>query len=79
MMPTYEYRCEACGYKFEMLRSRSERDEPAECPECGAIGGRRLMSACFMRTRTEGGGTAPVGGSPCASCSATSCAGCSVK
>ena len=33
-MPTYEYVCEACGYKFEKLQNMS--DKPLkECPECG--------------------------------------------
>lgn len=41
-MPTYEYRCDACGNEF----SRSQRygEEPvAECPRCGARP-RRLVS-----------------------------------
>jgi putative FmdB family regulatory protein len=32
-MPTYEYECEACGFRFE--RFQSMLDEPVrECPEC---------------------------------------------
>jgi putative FmdB family regulatory protein len=31
----YEYVCLKCKTRFELLRSLSERDEPAECPECG--------------------------------------------
>ncbi|MCZ2154439.1 MAG: zinc ribbon domain-containing protein [Bryobacterales bacterium] len=33
-MPIYEYRCLHCGRKFEKIRRVSERDQPAECPEC---------------------------------------------
>jgi putative FmdB family regulatory protein len=32
-MPTYEYRCKACGHEFEAVQSFS--DEPlGECPTC---------------------------------------------
>ncbi|MCC6265750.1 MAG: zinc ribbon domain-containing protein [Bryobacterales bacterium] len=33
-MPIYEYRCLHCGRKFEKIRRVTERDRPAECPEC---------------------------------------------
>lgn len=43
-MPTYEYRCEACGSRFERFQKMS--DEPVEtCPECGEPEAERLMSA----------------------------------
>jgi len=33
-MPTYEYLCESCGYKFEKFQNMSA--EPLkECPKCG--------------------------------------------
>lgn len=33
-MPTYEYKCRACGHRFEAVQSFS--DEPLkECQECG--------------------------------------------
>ena len=33
-MPTYEYACTACGYRFDAVQRFT--DEPlAECPECG--------------------------------------------
>jgi len=42
-MPTYDYRCEDCGHKFE--RFQSMMDDPLkECPECkGTV--KRLISA----------------------------------
>ena len=43
-MPIYEYRCESCRRKFEVLnRSFSEIKEPV-CTHCGAAGGARVMS-----------------------------------
>ena len=33
-MPTYEYLCESCGYRFEKFQNMS--DAPIkECPKCG--------------------------------------------
>ncbi len=33
-MPTYEYRCRACGHELEAVQSFSD-DPLTECPECG--------------------------------------------
>lgn len=44
-MPLYEYRCEECGYTFEMLRRMSEADNELECPRCHSTEvGRQLSS-----------------------------------
>ncbi len=43
-MPTYEYRCEACGHEFEKFQSITA--EPVrECPRCGKRRVRRLIGA----------------------------------
>ncbi len=35
-MPTYDYKCTACGYSFELFQSMSE--EPIkECPQCKGL------------------------------------------
>jgi putative FmdB family regulatory protein len=34
-MPIYEYGCEKCGNKFEVL-IRTKTDYPKKCPKCGA-------------------------------------------
>ena len=43
-MPTYDYKCEACGHKFEKFQSIRD---PAirKCPECGRLKVRRLIGA----------------------------------
>lgn len=42
-MPTYEYRCKACAFKFE--RFQRMKDEPVKiCPKCGGEV-ERLISA----------------------------------
>jgi putative FmdB family regulatory protein len=35
-MPTYDYRCDACGNVFEVKRSFSEASKTAACPDDGA-------------------------------------------
>ncbi len=32
-VPTYEFRCKACGSTFEVKRPMSASGEPADCPE----------------------------------------------
>ncbi len=41
-MPTYQYRCNACGYEFEEFQSMTE-DPIAVCPKCQGET-RRLIS-----------------------------------
>jgi putative FmdB family regulatory protein len=41
-MPTYEYECEACGYKFERFQS-IKSDPIKKCPECGKNKVKRLI------------------------------------
>ncbi|KPJ50692.1 FmdB family transcriptional regulator, partial [candidate division TA06 bacterium DG_26] len=33
-MPTYEYECEHCSYRFELFQSITERARE-RCPKCG--------------------------------------------
>jgi putative FmdB family regulatory protein len=42
-VPIYEFRCDACGERFEALVEVGT--EAAECRACGVAGARRLMSA----------------------------------
>ncbi|MFC1738860.1 FmdB family zinc ribbon protein [Planctomycetota bacterium] len=41
-MPTYEYRCENCGYEFEQFQSITARSLH-KCPECGRNTLKRLL------------------------------------
>ncbi len=43
-MPTYDYECDACGHKFEMFQTFSERVR-RKCPVCGRLRLRRLIGA----------------------------------
>jgi putative FmdB family regulatory protein len=43
-MPIYEYRCKACGERFEALRPVGDRGKSLDCPECGRKGPEKLPS-----------------------------------
>jgi putative FmdB family regulatory protein len=43
-MPIYEYRCDACGKTFEMIRNLSESDEGVNCPICESPKVNRVLS-----------------------------------
>jgi putative FmdB family regulatory protein len=62
-MPIYEYRCERCGAVFSELRRIAERDEPAQCPNCG--GPAKVILSPFA----TGSGSASAGGSGSSGCS----------
>ncbi|NLN10013.1 MAG: zinc ribbon domain-containing protein [Acidobacteria bacterium] len=43
-MPLYEYRCRACGHRFEELQRLGESAEKVTCPECGERQAERQLS-----------------------------------
>lgn len=43
-MPTYDYRCKACGHELELFQSMSERPK-RKCPSCGKSSLERLIGA----------------------------------
>lgn len=52
-MPLYEYQCEACGARFELIRKFS--DPPLEtCPTCGAGPVRKLVSSPAFQFKGSG-------------------------
>lgn len=51
-MPLYEYECEACGHRFEVIRKFS--DPPLEdCPACGGKV-RKLLSSPAIQFKGSG-------------------------
>jgi putative FmdB family regulatory protein len=52
-MPIYEYRCDACGHRLDVLQKISD-DPLKQCPECREVALRRLVSAPAFRLK--GGG-----------------------
>src|SRR5258707_14638831 len=75
-MPIYEYRCESCSGKFEVLTRFAERDISQICPSCESTKTRVLVSSFavaggsessldFGSEQTSGGGCC---GGGCGSC-----------
>jgi putative FmdB family regulatory protein len=46
-MPIYEYRCQTCGQRVEIL-VRSGMSAPPACPDCGSTLLERLLSAPYF-------------------------------
>jgi putative FmdB family regulatory protein len=44
-MPIYEYRCQSCSEKFELLTRFAERDTAQACPACESTRTRVLVSS----------------------------------
>ncbi|GLI36273.1 FmdB family zinc ribbon protein [Desulforhabdus amnigena] len=69
-MPIYEYECNGCKEKFEILVFRS--DETVTCPKCDSRDIHRVLSVCGFKS----GGDKGAASSRVGSTSASSCAGC---
>lgn len=52
-MPTYEYKCEHCGYSFEIRHSMNEEPE-VKCPQCETRA-RKIITggSCFILKGTS--------------------------
>ncbi|MFW6090889.1 MAG: FmdB family zinc ribbon protein [Actinomycetota bacterium] len=57
-MPTYDYRCRACGATFEVSRPMAASHAAATCPE-GHDDTVKLLSAVAVTGRAGATGTAP--------------------
>lgn len=69
-MPLYEFRCRTCDTTFDLRRSMSEANDPAECPS-GHPGAVRLLSVFASTGAASSAGSAPApraGGGCGASC-----------
>jgi putative FmdB family regulatory protein len=77
-MPLYEYYCDDCDCRFEVLRSFSQADEPVPCVECGGAHTRRALSRFSAVSKGGDGGESSrsLTSSGCSGCAATSCATC---
>jgi putative FmdB family regulatory protein len=52
-MPIYEFECTACSERFDRLQKISDPD-PDSCPNCGATGVRRRLTAPAFRLAGSG-------------------------
>ena len=76
-MPIYEYRCDECAGRFEVLTRFAEREQPQVCPRCESQRTRVLVSTFAAIGGEEAGDFAmPAGGGGgCACGGACSCGG----
>ena len=52
-MPTYEYKCSACGHQFEEFQKITD-DALTDCPECKKPEVKRLISATSFQLKGSG-------------------------
>jgi putative FmdB family regulatory protein len=73
-MPIYEYVCQDCGERFELVRSMKDADAPIACKECASQHTTRQLSVFYANSGGRAIATSSAPG--CASCSGGSCASC---
>ena len=78
-MPFYEFKCSACGERFEKLCSMGDNGENLACPKCGVKKPLRVFST-FSSSGGDRGSTGlssnSGGSSKCSSCSSGNCSTC---
>lgn len=72
-MPIYEYLCQDCRTRFEVLRPMKDADAPIECQRCGGVHTRRCLA--LFNASSSGRVLAGSGGG-CSGCSGGSCSSC---
>lgn len=73
-MPIYEYICNECGERFEILRSIREADSPVSCKRCDSIKTARAVSVFYAQSGSRIIAGGKYGG--CAGCSSGVCSSC---
>jgi len=64
-MPIYEYKCESCGHRFDVLQSIGENGDKLSCPECGAPKPEKIFSAFASSGNSSAVGGGYAGGGGC--------------
>jgi putative FmdB family regulatory protein len=73
-MPIYEYRCDACDRRFEVLTSFAERERPHACPTCESLKTRVLVSSfAAIGGEEDFSSTLPMAPSGAGSCCGGAC------
>lgn len=52
-MPIFEYRCNDCNKKFDILHKSSVKPEDIICPSCGSVSNKKLFSAFSAKSTGE--------------------------
>lgn len=75
-MPIFEYKCNDCGRKFDILHKSSSNLQEVVCPDCQSTNSKKLLSS-FSASVNSGSNYST--GAPCSdgSCGIPSYGGCS--
>lgn len=57
-MPIYEYRCEQCDHRFEILQRLGDGADGLRCPDCGVSRLEKMFST-FASAATQGSTVEP--------------------
>jgi len=74
-MPIYEYRCESCAERFEVLTRFAERDRAQVCPACESSRTRVLVSSFAFAGGGESGSSESMDLGGVESCGGGCCGG----
>jgi len=80
-MPIYEYQCDKCRKKFEVVTMSMSENANAVCPKCKSKKISKMMSS-FGRGKYgslssgSSGGASSGSSSSCGSCSSSNCSSC---
>lgn len=66
-MPTYAYKCNDCGSKFEVFHKVKENLDDVVCPSCESNSSKKLISASNIGGVSSGSSYDIPAKSPCAS------------
>jgi putative FmdB family regulatory protein len=58
-MPIFEYKCDDCGKKFEILHKSSANLEEVKCPDCQSVNHKKLLSSFSASVSSSSGFSAP--------------------
>ena len=64
-MPIYEYRCEECDHRFEILQRLGDGAAGLACPDCGTTERLEKMFSTFASAAPEGLAAEPMSGGCC--------------
>ncbi|HPC84472.1 MAG TPA: zinc ribbon domain-containing protein [Thermoanaerobaculaceae bacterium] len=67
-MPLYEYVCQQCGRRFEVLQRMGATAEGLSCPACGSGEVRKAFSTFASSVPAAGGSSLPCGKPSSAGC-----------
>jgi len=66
-MPIFEYKCDKCGYKTEVLEKTGGKGKHV-CEKCGSSDMQKVFSHFSVGQRSQGNNSCPTGTCPTGTC-----------